>query len=580
MDMDFNRKFSRRNLLKGAAAAGGSAVLLNKTGFAAVNDVGSGTGGRSYVLASVPGVRIQPIITTGEAAANGYRMVGIPDGLGALNHDDTFEVFMNHELTGGDSPGTSGPGIVRAHGSDGAFVSKWTIDALSLRVLKGEDLTSPGQVYLWNKSTSTYAPGTFQWQRLCSADLPRQNALLYTEFGTSERLFLDGEEIAAVPTASAPNARFGSAWARIVTGPHSGEAWELPRLGKMAFENVVACPHGKRKTIIALLDDGSVDPAAAPASNPSEVFIYIGTKESTGTEIEKAGLTNGKLYGIRVLLDGTVVNAESNDYGFGTASTGFVGSATFQLAELGPSGDVSGWDGLQLEQDATAKTVFRFLRPEDGAWDPRESHPDTFYFVTTGAIASSPSTAINVNSRLWRLKFYDIDNPLAGGKIEILLSGKELPAPGWRMFDNITIDRHGRLLLQEDTGNSPWVSKIWLYGIDSGTLTEIAHHDPALFDPNNLGPGMASPDFITQDEESSGIIDVEHILGRGWFLFDVQNHFALKAQTPPIPDPFGLVEGGQLLAMYVDPRIGAPKVHPRGDHSGEQSASRDQQNRH
>jgi hypothetical protein len=59
----------------------------------------------------------------------------------------------------------------------------------------------------------------------------------------------------------------------------------------------------------------------------------------------------------------------------------------------------------------------------------------------------------------------------------------------------------------------------------------------------------------------------------------VQNHFALKAQTPPIPDPFGLLEGGQLLAMYVDPRIGAPKAHPhRGDHSGEQSASRDQQN--
>src|SRR5262249_23266385 len=154
-----------------------------------------------------------------------------------------------------------------------------------------------------------------------SADLPAQSALLYGEFGTSERLFLDGEEISAVPSASAPNARFGSAWARIVTGPHTGEAWELPRLGKMAFENVVMCLHGKRKTIVALLDDGNIDPNVAAASNPSEVFIYVGTKEFIGTEIEKAGLTNGKLYGIRVLLDGTIVNAESNDYGFGTAST-------------------------------------------------------------------------------------------------------------------------------------------------------------------------------------------------------------------------------------------------------------------
>src|SRR5262249_44347647 len=127
-------------------------------------------------------------------------------------------------------------------------------------------------------------------------------------------------------------------------------------------------------------------------------------------------------------------------------------------------------------------------------------------------------------------------------------------------------DRHGRLLLQEDTGNNPWVSKIWLYGLDTGSLTEIAHHDPMLFDPNALGPGKPASTFITQDEESSGIIDAEDVLGQGWFLLDVQNHFALKAQNPQIADPFGLVEGGQLLAMYVDPAIGAAKRHPSATH--------------
>jgi hypothetical protein len=34
----------------------------------------------------------------------------------------------------------------------------------------------------------------------------------------------------------------GRAWARIATGPHSGEAWQLPRLGHMAYENAVASP--------------------------------------------------------------------------------------------------------------------------------------------------------------------------------------------------------------------------------------------------------------------------------------------------------------------------------------------------
>jgi hypothetical protein len=110
------------------------------------------------------------------------------------------------------------------------------------------------------------------------------------------------------------------------------------------------------------------------------------------------------------------------------------------------------------------------------------------------------------------------------------------------MFDNIAIDTLGRILIQEDTGNNPWVSKIWLYGIDTGALVEIAHHDPALFEPGG-------PNFVTQDEESSGIIDAREILGEGWFLFDVQVH------KPNEGDP-ELVEGGQLLALYVDPQIG------------------------
>jgi hypothetical protein len=491
-------------------------------------------------------VQIKPILTTGDAV-DGYHMAGIPDGLGALDCGRTFEVFMNHEI-----PATApGPGIVRAHGSNGSFVSKWTIDSNSLRVLKGEDLTKSGNdVHTWNGTS--YITGTTMWQRLCSADLPDEKALRHGHLGTSERLFLDGEEI-----------NFGRAWARIATGPHAGEAWELPRLGKMSFENVVACPHGKSKTIVALTDDGSITTSAPAASNPCEVFIYIGNKQATGNEIERAGLTNGKFYGVRVLRDHTVVTEESDAFGLGTSTTGFVGHARFELAEIGPGGDVSAMTGLQIEEEAISKNVFRLFRPEDCAWDPRVKGAEDLYFVTTGNIAADMSVA--VNSRLWRLRFDDLDDPLCGGRIDILLSGKELPAPGWRMFDNITIDRHGRLLLQEDTGNNPWVARIWLYGLDTGSLTEIAHHDPDLFQPTSaigVTPVTGGPSFLTQDEESSGIIDAEHVLGRGWFLFDVQNHKTVA----PAADPLGLVEGGQLLAMYVDPRIGAPKGHPHDEH--------------
>jgi hypothetical protein len=541
--MSSSGSISRRDLLKGAAIGGG-ALLLGKPGIATAAD-GTITSTRPYVLPAVSGVKIKPILTTGDEV-DGYRMCGIPDGLGALaksgDDDDrsgTFELYVNHEITSG------APGLQRAHGSNGAFVSKWTIDRSSLHVLKGEDLTPSGDdVHQWNGSA--YFTGTTQWQRLCSADLPDEKALRHGNRGTSERIFFNGEEI-----------NFGRAWARIVTGPHAGEAWELPRLGRMSFENVVLCPHGKDKTIVGLFDDGNIDPTVPAASNPCEVFIYVGDKQTSGNEIERVGLTNGKFYGVRVYRGNTQLIAESNDFGLGDVTTGYVGKGRFDLVELGPNGDVSAMTGVQIEQAALDAKVFHLQRPEDGAWDPRENKR-TLYFVSTGEIA--PNTTVDKNSRLWRMTFDDLDNPQKGGTIEILLSGKELGGPGWRMFDNITIDHHGRLLLQEDTGNNPWVARIWLYSIEDGSVTKIAEHDHALFQPTSaigVTPVTGGPDFLTQDEESSGIIDAEEVLGRGWFLFDVQNH----KKVPVGSDPFGLVEGGQLLAMYVDPKIGAGKDH-------------------
>lgn len=424
-----NGMVSPRNLLKGAVAGSG-ALLLSRAKIPFPAYAGPSTTVVSYVVPSAPGVEITPILTVGDAADNGYRMVGIPDGLGALANGPTFTLFMNHELTA--TAGNSGPGIVRAHGRSGAFVSRWTIDCTTLRVLSGEDLTtSPDQVHLWDAVARQHYTSTTSWDRLCSADLPAIKALRYGNLGTLERIFFDGEEVT-----------FGRAWARIVTGPRTGEAWELPRLGKMSFENVVPCPHGRDKTIVALFDDGSIDTAAPAVNNPSEVFIYLGTKQTTGSEIEKAGLTNGKLYGVQAYRGSTLVTEESNDYGLGDASIGYVGSGRFKLVELGEDGDVSGLSGLDLERDAIAKNIFRMMRPEDGAWDPRNGR-DTLFFVTTANI--NPLR----NSRLWRLKFRDIQHPEEGGGVDIILTN----TPG-RMFDNVTVDRLGRLFLQEDTATT------------------------------------------------------------------------------------------------------------------------------
>jgi hypothetical protein len=84
-------------------------------------DVNLSTSVPSYLEPLNQDTQFVPLLTTGDAV-KGYRMAGIPDGLGAYDNDDgTFTVLMNHEI-----PDTSG--IARAHGGKGAFVSEWVIN--------------------------------------------------------------------------------------------------------------------------------------------------------------------------------------------------------------------------------------------------------------------------------------------------------------------------------------------------------------------------------------------------------------------------------------------------------------------
>lgn len=427
-----------------------------------------------YIVRSQPGIVTKSILTVGDAVG-GYKMVGIPDGLGAFdNGDGTFTLLMNHEIR-------PGLGTVRAHGADGAFVSKWTIDKDTLQVTKGEDLIK--RTMLW--TAGGYAEATTALNRLCSADLPAVGAFYNASSGKgyNGRLFMDGEEAG----------NEGRAFAHGL----DATSWELPALGRFSWENSVAHPATGDKTVVAGTDD----------TTPGQVYLYIGDKATVGNPVEKAGLTNGKLYGIKVP-------------GFATEPAGGIPSGTpFELFDLGSR---VGKTGAQLETDSNAGGVTRFLRPEDGSWDP--TNPNAFYFVTTNGFTAP--------SRLWRLNFVDPSNPAGGGTIDMVLDGTE----GQRMFDNLTISDRGHVLLQEDIGNQTPLGKVWQYFPDTDTLQEIAHHDPDRFAPG-------APNFLTQDEESSGIIPAP-FLGESWYLLDVQAHYSIAGE---------LVEGGQLLALHVPP---------------------------
>ncbi|MHC1708146.1 MAG: choice-of-anchor I family protein [Bacteroidales bacterium] len=424
-------------------------------------------------------------VLTVPETVNNYKMVGIPDGLGAFdNGDNTFTLLMNHEI--GNTLG-----VTRAHGSTGAFVSKWIINKSDLTIVSGSDLVQ--NVNLWNESSyTTYNAANpsplAAFNRLCSADLPAVSAFYNNAsgLGTQERIFMNGEESGSE----------GRAFAHIATGPNTGTTYELPWLGKFSWENSVASPVASDKTVVAGLDDVT----------GGQVYFYIGTKTNSGNEIDKAGLSNGKLFGVAVSGLATEISAS------------YPAPATpFTLVDLGY---VNGITGAALQTASVNAGVTSFLRPEDGAWDP--SSPNDFYFVTTNAFTSP--------SRLWKLHFTDAANPELGGTITAVLDGTEGP----KMMDNLTIDKYGHILIQEDPGNQEYLAKIWQYTIANDQIELAAEHKSSLF-------STGAPAFLTKDEESSGILDMENILGPGKFILTVQAHFAIPGEA---------VEGGQLLAFF------------------------------
>jgi hypothetical protein len=439
-----------------------------------------------YIVPTAPNVRLMSIVTTGDPLPGDGVFGGKPDGIAAFdNGDGTMTVLVAHQFH-------TDWGLVRDHGSTGSYVDRLIVDKATLEILSSSDLIQ--SVRLWNDSTNSYYTHTTQFEQVPAGYLAPVTAFYNpaTGLGSQERILMVLEEYDSEDRA----------FATLVTGPNAGVAYELPYFGNMKFENAVGNPLPQDKTVLAITDD----------TMGGQIYVYIGQKQSSGSDIQKAGLSGGDLYGVRVA-------------GFTSESVGAPVHGTFTLQAIGPGGDVSNMSGSQIESASDALGVTGFLRPEDAAWDP--DHPNVLYFDTTDTFTG--------NSRLYKLTFTDISHPELGGTIEAVLDGSE----GQRMFDSIDIAA-GKIILAEDPGDQAYVSKIWQYDIASDTLMPIASFDPAQFTPGASG-------YITDHEESSGILDVTSILGDSdtrAYLLDAQVH---KYTGDP-----ATVQMGQLLVMYVD----------------------------
>ena len=430
-----------------------------------------------YLKPMAPGWEARAVLSVGEAAQNGYRMAGVPDGLGAFdNGDGTLTVLMNHEFP-------ADKGVVRAHGGKGAFVSRWVVRLADLKVTQGADMVR--QVQLWD--AGAYRPGqAVTFGRFCSADLAPVSAFLDEDgSGFSGRLLLNGEE---------EKDAGGRAFAHVVDGEQAGASYELPHLGRVAWENLLALPQSGKRTVVIGMDD-------YPGGH---VYVYVGDKRRTGGPAEKAGLVGGKLYAVRF------------------EEPRFV---------LLPLGEVAGLDGKALRARAGQLGATRLLRPEDGAWDKLDRN--LFWFATTDKIDGQ--------SQLFGMTFDNARVPEKGGKFSPALTASDI---GGQMFDNIAADGAGRILIDEDPGNDKFTAGIWLYDPRRpGSATRIFEADLQRFVRGGDARAM------TEDEEQSGIVEVtDAVKSAPWFDAARRYYLGVVQVHSPHPDPAQL-EYGQLYLI-------------------------------
>jgi hypothetical protein len=188
--------------------------------------------------------------------------------------------------------------------------------------------------------------------------------------------------------------------------------------------------------------------------------------------------------------------------------------------------DAAKLDGKALRAQAAKLGAALFARPEDGAWDTQNAN--IFYFTTTDKVGG--------NTQLHRLQFDDVKQPTLGGRIEVVLNGRDI---GAEMFDNLTVDNAGNVLIQEDPGKDARLAAIWQFDPVRKTALKLFESRPELFLSEQAR-------FMTEDEEHSGIVEITPMLKKAsWF--DVNRRYYLGTTQSHLEHTDAeLVEHGQL----------------------------------
>ena len=502
-----------------------------------------------YLLSDNAAVEINPIGTTGDILT-GTVIRGIPDGMGAFPAENGrgVTVLSVHEIATNDKTAALS---AKTDAPWGTSVTKFNYS----KSLKKFDTAEPliNSWNFWNYKTSTYAntpvggeptgaaAGYFGWgvQRFCSATYSPAGTFIYNGVGYAGGLLTTGEEVTDQSRGFAVDM--------------TGAAYQLPRTGFAAMENVMPALKKGPNTVALISEDGS--------ATDSQLYMYLGKKQNEGTSVDKAGLTNGDLYVLNV------PTAATDNIFRTTIAKSTPTATTFKKIEWNT--DVASFHKSSRDSGTT------FARVEDGHWDPKNEN--VFYFVTTESnkdpIATAPNPATPTVPRdggaLWRLTFKDAQNPLEGANLEMLLNGGEsiqMSKP-----DNITVTDNGVVVIQEDPGGNDHVARVVAYRISDGKLATLAKFDSKYFT-------ATGSKYMTNDEESSGVIDVTSMLAKPgdtntYLMLNAQIHVkggvtkadpavtgALSAGRPDLKNlpsaskkriDMEAIEGGQFYTMVI-----------------------------
>ena len=301
-----------------------------------------------YVATTTSAATVTQILASGDKVGSSSQWQGIPDGMGGVkNANGTVSVFVNHELSASDA--FTGK-TEREYGGFGATISKVTVNKTGTAVTKIENAIKKVSWFDYSEgkfADSPVAPvdapdadsyGTpnhsTALNRFCSATLIEAGGLRSDSVEFQSKMFTVSQKVNVryvieingksttvvgkqvkkvqrklwrnsagkwVTNKVKRNVTYGTASPIFITGEEggdesrifaletkTGELAQLPALGLGASENISIAAKTGKATVAMIGEDGDVA--------DSQLFMYKGTKTTSGSWVERAGLTNGKRY--------------------------------------------------------------------------------------------------------------------------------------------------------------------------------------------------------------------------------------------------------------------------------------------